>query len=188
MRKIVFGIILGLIIAFYIGFKTSDFQIPYLQERTSVREEAQSGPSVIVNTQKAFVREMNDEELEGRVRLQDVLKVTQDDIIRKAFYDGSTAVPVKGIGFVTQILADDLKGSRHQKFILQLKNGMTLLIAHNIDLAPRVPQLKLGDEIAFYGEYAWNSKGGVIHWTHYDPGGRHFDGWLMRNNKRYYKK
>lgn len=80
------------------------------------------------------------------------------------------------------ILADDLYGSRHQRFIIELVSGQTLLIAHNIDLAPRINTLFVGDRVKFLGEYAWNDKGGVIHWTHYDPAGGHEDGWILHEN------
>lgn len=92
---------------------------------------------------------------------------------------------VQGSGRVTRILSDDNDGSRHQRFILQLSSGQTLLIAHNIDLAPRVSSLKAGDTVQFYGVYEPNSQGGVIHWTHHDPQGRHVAGWLEHNGRRY---
>ena len=82
------------------------------------------------------------------------------------------------------MLSDDNEGSRHQRFILRLSTGQTLLVAHNIDLAPRVP-LDEGDDITFYGQYEWSEKGGVIHWTHHDPDGRHEEGWLEHRGKRY---
>jgi hypothetical protein len=94
-------------------------------------------------------------------------------------------VQVSGVGYVIRILPDDNKGSRHQKFILKLDSGQTVLIAHNIDLAPRIISLSTGDSIEFYGEYEWNSKGGVIHWTHHDPSGNHVGGWLRYNGALY---
>jgi hypothetical protein len=56
---------------------------------------------------------------------------------------------VSGIGTVVRTLSDDDDGSRHQRFILELKSGRTLLVAHNIDLAPRVSSLRSGDTVAF---------------------------------------
>jgi hypothetical protein len=92
---------------------------------------------------------------------------------------------IEGEGQVVKLLEDDLKGSRHQRFILGLPWGQTLLVAHNIDLAPRIPNLKVGDQVAFYGEYEWNQQGGVIHWTHHDPDNRHPHGWLRHGGNVY---
>jgi len=94
-------------------------------------------------------------------------------------------VQVKGSGRVKAVLKDDVRGSRHQRFILTLSSGNTLLISHNIDLAPRIDGLGVGDLVSFYGEYEWNEKGGVVHWTHHDPRKRHVDGWLKHNGRTY---
>lgn len=102
-----------------------------------------------------------------------------------AYQQGHSDIQVSGTGTVIRILPDDLEGSRHQKFILKLQSRQTLLISHNIDLAPRVANLKIGDQVEFYGEYEWNKKGGVIHWTHRDPGGEHAHGWLKHNGIKY---
>jgi len=92
---------------------------------------------------------------------------------------------VQGRGEVIRILSDDNDGSRHQRFIVRLSSGRTLLIAHNIDIAPRVPSLRTGDTVLFNGVYETNDKGGVIHWTHHDPQNRHAAGWIEHNGKRY---
>ncbi len=98
--------------------------------------------------------------------------------IFSAYKNKRSDVQVRGKGIVKRTLADDNEGSRHQKFILSLENNQSILVAHNIDLAPRIDALRAGDEVEFYGEYEWNEQGGVLHWTHDDPGGRHEDGWL----------
>ena len=108
-----------------------------------------------------------------------------DRALQQAINNRQSDLQVQGEGVVIKILPDDNKGSRHQRFILRLSGGQTLLIAHNIDLAPRISGLNGGDKVAFYGEYEWNEKGGVLHWTHHDPGGRHIGGWLKHDGKTY---
>jgi len=105
--------------------------------------------------------------------------------IFSAYETKTSDVQVNNTGIVVKVLPDDNKGSRHQKFILKLPTGQTVLIAHNIDLAPRINVINIGDSIEFYGEYEWNSKGGVVHWTHHDPAGRHEGGWLKYNGVLY---
>jgi hypothetical protein len=96
-----------------------------------------------------------------------------------------SGLQAEGSGTVIRVLSDDNDGSRHQRFIVELASGQTLLIAHNIDLAPRVNGLQKGDQVEFYGEFESNPQGGVIHWTHHDPQGRHPDGWLRHRGRKY---
>lgn len=103
----------------------------------------------------------------------------------QAYRQRESKLQIRGEGIVDTILKDDLKGSRHQRFILRLDSGLTVLVAHNIDLAPRIDGLRQGDRVAFNGVYEWNDKGGVIHWTHHDPRGRHIPGWLEHQGRVY---
>ena len=106
-------------------------------------------------------------------------------LIERAFERKQSNLQVRASGQVVAVLADDNEGSRHQKFILSLDNGLTILVAHNIDLSPRIENLKKGDMVEFFGEYEYNPKGGVIHWTHHDPQRKHIDGWLKYKGKIY---
>ncbi len=108
-----------------------------------------------------------------------------DSVLQQAYKSQQSDIQVQGFGQVVKVLPDDNDGSKHQKFILKLNSGQTLLVAHNIDLAPRIPNLKVGDIVEFYGEYEWNKKGGVLHWTHKDPQNRHDHGWLKHNGQVY---
>lgn len=104
-----------------------------------------------------------------------------DAVFARAFEKRISNIQVEGQGTVVRILPDDNDGSRHQRFIVRLNSGQTILIAHNVDLAPRVSPLNEGDVISFSSEYAWNPKGGVVHWSHRDPDGRHPAGWIRRD-------
>lgn len=105
--------------------------------------------------------------------------------IEQAFQQQQSNIQLEVRGTVIKLLSDDVDGSRHQRFIIKLASGQTLFIAHNIDLAPRIKQLNVNDEISIYGEYEWNAKGGVLHWTHHDPAKRHIDGWIKHQGKTY---
>ena len=94
-------------------------------------------------------------------------------------------VQLVAVGTVVKVLADDNDGSRHQRFLIRAGSGQTVLVAHNIDLAPRVAGLAAGDQVTIYGEYEWNPKGGVLHWTHHDPAGRHVGGWIKHEGQTY---
>lgn len=107
-------------------------------------------------------------------------------LIEKAYAQQQSNVQVHASGEVKAVLRDDAEGSKHQKFILKLSNGQTVLVAHNIDLSPRIQNLQKGDTVEFYGEYEYSSQGGVIHWTHLDPNQRHEDGWLKHDGKIYH--
>ncbi|MBA2410272.1 MAG: DUF3465 domain-containing protein [Gammaproteobacteria bacterium] len=115
--------------------------------------------------------------------------VARESNSEQAFADAlenrSSDLQIEGRGIVARILSDDLDGSRHQRFIVELESGQTLLVAHNIDVAPKVDQLREGDDVMFYGEYEWTPQGGVIHWTHDDPDGDHPDGWIRHRGRTY---
>ena len=120
-----------------------------------------------------------------KTRKPSTAPIVVDDAIGRAFASRTSDVQVKGEGTVTRLLSDDQNGSRHQRFIVKLASGQTLLIAHNIDIAPRISGLAVNDRVRFYGEYVWNEKGGTIHWTHRDPRGKHVAGWVVHNGKTY---
>ena len=85
---------------------------------------------------------------------------------------------------VKKVLRDDLEGSRHQRFILELSNDTTVLVAHNIDMAPKIP-IHPGDSLVIHGAYIWKEQGGVIHWTHHSDTPRHESGFVDFNGFRY---
>jgi len=105
--------------------------------------------------------------------------------LNSSFSKRDTGSFIEVTGFVKRLLSDDNDGSRHQRFILDIGAGRTLLIAHNIDLVERVP-LGLGDRVRVRGMYEWNDLGGLVHWTHHDPLGVEDGGWI-RYRTRVYK-
>ena len=112
-------------------------------------------------------------------------KTSSEQLLTRAYRERLSNLQLEAEGKVTRILPDDNKGSRHQRLIVAVSPAHTVLIAHNIDLAPRINNIAVGDNLRFYGEYEWNNKGGVVHWTHRDPRGKHPSGWLEHRGKRY---
>jgi hypothetical protein len=110
---------------------------------------------------------------------------TSDEVFANAYREHQSGIQITGTGAVIRILSDDNEGGRHQRFIVELASGQTLLVAHNIDVAPRVSSLSKGDAVEFSGVYEWNDEGGVVHWTHHDPRGKHEAGWIRHNGHLY---
>jgi hypothetical protein len=109
---------------------------------------------------------------------------TDDRQIVQAQQERLIKSEVTGRAPVKELLPDDLEGLKHEKFLLRLSNGTTVLVAHDISYAPRVP-LQEGDFIVIHGEYIWNPKGGLIHWTHRSDTPRHEGGWIDFKGTRY---
>lgn len=105
--------------------------------------------------------------------------------IEQAFRNHQSNLFVASSGIIERILTDDLKPPRHQRLIVRLENHQTLLILYNIDISPRITDLRAGDKIYFRGEYLWNEKGGAVHYVHRDPANRILGGWIEYKGKVY---
>lgn len=103
--------------------------------------------------------------------------------LSRAIRERRSDVLVEADGVVVKVLPDDNDGARHQRLLVRVGDD-TVLIAHNIDLAPRAPA-KEGDAIRFKGEFDWNDRGGAVHWTHHDPAKWRPGGWVEVKGKRY---
>jgi hypothetical protein len=111
--------------------------------------------------------------------------LTPISIIQSAFENQKTDIQVTVKGTVTEILRDDTTGEKHQRFIILMPNNQTILVTHNIDIAPRIPAIAVGDLVYARGEYVWNDRGGILHWTHEDPNHRHEAGWIVVKGEKY---
>jgi len=70
---------------------------------------------------------------------------------------------------------------------MRLASGCTLVvrIEANTDFTGAIP-LRSGDRVLVKGEYEYYPLGGVIHWTHRDPRGRHEGGYVEAHGTLYY--
>ena len=105
--------------------------------------------------------------------------------IEESFQSHRSGVIVTAEGKVERTLSDDTSGDRHQRFIMRLPSGITVLVAHNIDVAPRLPGIAAGSSVRIHGQYEWTEKGGTVHWTHRDHRGSHEAGWIEFNGLKY---
>lgn len=95
-----------------------------------------------------------------------------------------------------EVVADgtvvDVLGTRrgpsgeHEGFLLRLSGGCDLLVRveTNLDLTGPMP-LHANEHVVVKGEYEYDPMGGVIHWTHHDPRGRHDGGYVRAGDRTY---
>jgi hypothetical protein len=62
--------------------------------------------------------------------------------------------------------------------------GLTVRVEDNVDLTGQIP-IRAGDDVEVRGEYIYDPRGGLIHYTHRDPRGRHAGGYVRIGNRMY---
>ncbi|MDQ6857622.1 MAG: DUF3465 domain-containing protein [Chloroflexota bacterium] len=105
--------------------------------------------------------------------------------MQRAFEHHSDGAELTASGTVDRVLSDQSGPSGpHERFIVRLSSGMTVLVEHNLSIAPRVP-VAAGTPVTVHGEYVWNAEGGLLHFTHHDPVGSHQAGYILYGGRRY---
>lgn len=110
-----------------------------------------------------------------------------DAAVCDAFQNARSHVEVVADGMVTRVLgvAPGVV-SPHEGFLMRLNSGCATIVRVevNTDLAGTFPVAR-GDRVTVKGEYEYYPMGGVIHWTHHDPRGRHEGGFIEIGGKTY---
>ncbi|MEO6912702.1 MAG: DUF3465 domain-containing protein [Candidatus Baltobacteraceae bacterium] len=107
----------------------------------------------------------------------------------QAYLNEASRVEVTATGQVARVLGlRNGPSGAHEGFIMKLPNCnnslFTVKVEDNVSFAGNIP-LTEGDTLIVKGEYEYYPRGGVIHWTHRDPRGRHAGGYIEFNGKRY---
>jgi hypothetical protein len=98
-------------------------------------------------------------------------------------------IEVTAAGSVARILGTrEGRSGAHEGFLLHLRGasgrGLTVRVEDNVDLTGPIP-LAPGDDVEVRGEYIYDPRGGLIHYTHTDPRGRHPGGYVRVGDKIY---
>jgi hypothetical protein len=111
-----------------------------------------------------------------------------DAAVCGAFSAQRSGVEVVAQGSVTRVLGVQAgRSSPHEGFLLRLDSGCAIVVRVevNTDFTGTIP-LSIGQRVLVKGDYEYYSRGGVIHWTHRDPRGRHENGYVDVNGTMYY--
>jgi hypothetical protein len=92
-------------------------------------------------------------------------------------------VEVTANGSVSRILGTRSgRSGVHEGFLLHLSgaggHGLTVRVEDNVDLTGPIP-LEPGEAATVRGEYIYDERGGLIHYTHRDPRGYHAAGYVQ---------
>ena len=111
---------------------------------------------------------------------------TDNAAVKVAFERHADGVQVTATGVIDRVLSDqDGPSGPHERFIVRLPDvAMTVLVEHNLSLAPRVPVV-VGEPVMVHGEYIWNAQGGLVHFTHDDADRSHEGGYIVYGGRRY---
>ena len=97
-------------------------------------------------------------------------------------------VEVTASGTVTRLLGTRRGPSGdHEGFLMKLDGagrGLTIRVEDNVGLTGPVP-LVAGDALEVRGEYIFDPRGGLVHYTHRDPSGRHAAGFILTGGRLY---
>jgi len=115
-----------------------------------------------------------------------VTSATDNTAVQRAFERHAENLELTATGSVDRVLSDQEGPSGpHERFVVRLPDvGLTVLVEHNLSIAPRVP-VSVGQPIVVRGEYVWNTQGGFVHFTHHDPDGSHEAGYILYGGRRY---
>ncbi|MGB6062223.1 MAG: DUF3465 domain-containing protein [Candidatus Aquilonibacter sp.] len=103
------------------------------------------------------------------------------------YASGSSDAEVVAQGTVLTVLGTrNGPSGDHEGFLLKLTQQCDLMlrVETNVDITGPVP-LRPGETVTVKGQFEDDASGGVIHWTHHDPSGRHAGGYVLAGGKYY---
>lgn len=106
-----------------------------------------------------------------------------------AWADQRSRVEVTADGTVARILGTRQgRSGAHEGFLLHLRgaggHGLSVRVETNVDITGAIP-LEPGESVEVRGEYIYDPRGGIIHYTHHDPAGRHESGYVEAGGDLY---
>ncbi|HVR47716.1 MAG TPA: DUF3465 domain-containing protein [Candidatus Binatia bacterium] len=110
-----------------------------------------------------------------------------DRAVCDAYSAQRSHVEVVADGTVTRMLGvAPGRVSPHEGFLLRLASGCSLVVRVevNTDFTGTIP-IAQGQRVSVKGEYEFYPRGGVVHWTHRDPRGRHEGGYIEAGGQLY---
>jgi len=105
-------------------------------------------------------------------------------VVEEAYLNKQSGMMAEVSGPVIRVLSDEKTGVPHQKFVIQLKNGLDVIVSHEIGHSGRVP-VSNKDMVTVRGEYLWSEPGGVIRLTKRDKSPQRRHGWIEHEGVRY---